>query len=136
MDHHLSLDIMRRPEVTTVYASGEIDMASGDHLRETLTELCVDAATVRLDMRDVSFIDSTGINVLVLMHRRSMQRGCRLLLSAPSTAVRRVLDYTGADAVLQVEDEPVGSSGGEAGRLTAADRPLRQSARPGARRSR
>ena len=54
----------------------------------------------------MTFIDSTGINALVLMDRRSKQRGCRLVLTAPSQAVSRVLDYTGAEAVLNVDDQP------------------------------
>ena len=81
---HLSLDITTTPEVITVTASGEIDMATVDHLKETLTALCVDGATVRLDMRDVTFMDSTGINALVIMDRHSKQGGGRLVLSAPS----------------------------------------------------
>ena len=105
VEPHLSLDITTTPEVVTVRASGEIDMASVDHLRETLRELCVDEVTVCLDLRDVTFIDSTGVNALVLMDRRSTERGGRLVLSAPSPTVSRVLAYTGADAVLNLDDD-------------------------------
>jgi anti-sigma B factor antagonist len=108
VEPHLSLDIRTTLEVITVSASGEIDFGTVDHLKETLTGLCVDGATVRLDLRDVTFIDSTGINALVIADRRSTQRGCRLVLSAPSPAVRRVLDYTGAGAVLNVDDQRAG----------------------------
>ena len=103
---HLSLDITTTLEVITVTASGEIDMATVDQLKETLTELCVDGATVRLDMRDVTFMDSTGINALVIMDRHSRECGGRLVLSAPSPAVRRLLGYTGAETVLDVDDQP------------------------------
>ena len=51
-------------------------------------------------------MDSTGINALVIMDRRSKQRGSRLVLTAPSQAVRRLLDYTGAETVLNVDDQP------------------------------
>jgi len=104
----LSLDIVTTVEGITVSASGEIDMETVDHLKDTLTGLCVDGATVRLDLRHVTFMDSTGINALVVMDRRSKQRGCRFVLSAPSPAVHRVLHYTGADAVLKVDDHPTG----------------------------
>ena len=108
MEPHLSLDTVTTLEGTTVSASGELDMESVDHLKETLTGLFVDETTVRLDLRNVTFIDSTGINALVLMSRRSTERGGRLVLSDPSPAVRRVLDYTGADAVLNVDDQSAG----------------------------
>ena len=103
---HLSLEITTALGVITVTASGEIDMATVDHLKETLTRLCVDGATVRLDMRGVTFMDSTGINALVIMDRQSKQGGGRLVLSAPAPAVLRLLDYTGAGAVLDVDDQP------------------------------
>ena len=102
---HLSLDITTTPEVITVTASGEIDMATVDHLKKTLTALCVDGATVRLDIRDVTFMDSTGINAPVIMDRHSKQGGGRLVLSAPSPPVLRLLDYTGAGAVLDVDEQ-------------------------------
>ena len=101
---HLSLDITTTLEGTTVTASGEIDMATVDQLKDTLTAVCVDGATVHLDFRDVTFMDSTGINALVIMDRRSKQRGGRLVLSAPSPAVLRLLGYTGAETVLNVDD--------------------------------
>ena len=81
----LSLDIVTTVEGITVSASGEIDMETVDHLKDTLTGLCVDGATVRLDLRDVTFMDSTGINALVVMDRRSKQRGMPFRALGPIT---------------------------------------------------
>ena len=39
-------------EDITVSASGEIDMETADHLKQTLTGLCVDGETMRLDLRE------------------------------------------------------------------------------------
>ena len=104
----LSLDITTTLGAITVSASGEIDLATVDHLKDTLTGLWFDGATIRLDLRDVTFIDSTGINALVVMDRRSKERGCRLVLSAPSPAVQLALDYTGAETVLNLDDQAAG----------------------------
>ena len=82
---HLSLDITTTPEGITVAASGEIDMATVDQLKATLTGLCVEGVTVRLDTRDVTFMDSTGINALVILDRHSKQAGGGLVLYVPIT---------------------------------------------------
>ena len=62
---------------------------------------------MRLDLRHVTFMDSTGINALVVMDRRSKQRGMPFVLSAPITGRTPVLHTTpGAEAVLNVDDQP------------------------------
>jgi anti-sigma B factor antagonist len=72
-----------------------------------LTALCDEGTTVHLDLRGVSFIDSTGINTLVLAHRHCAARGSTLTVVHPSDLVRRVLAYTGAESVLHVDgDQP------------------------------
>jgi anti-anti-sigma factor len=108
VEQHLSLDVVTTGAVTTVVANGEVDMSTRDLLRQTLTHLCDEGATVRLDLRDVSFIDSTGVNALVLANRHCTATGSTLMIMRPSDQVRRVLAYTGADAVLLVEEDPPG----------------------------
>ena len=56
----------------------------------------------------VTFMDSTGINALVIMDRQSKQGGGSLVVATPSPAVLRLLDYTGAGAVLNVDEQPTG----------------------------
>ena len=100
---HLTLHITTALATTTVTAHGEIDMATRDHLRQTVTEACGRTPEVRLVLRDVSFVDSTGVNTLVLLHRQLTEQGRHLVIASPSTAVLQVLGYTGAQAILDIE---------------------------------
>jgi anti-anti-sigma factor len=52
------------------------------------------------DLRDVTFLDSTGLHVLVLHHRHAAERGLRFSIIDGGAPVSRVLELTGLDQVL------------------------------------
>jgi anti-sigma B factor antagonist len=79
-----------------VCARGELDVATVSVLAEPLEQLIRESAGVLVvDLCDVSFLDSTGISVLVRA-RALLGRGDReLLLVCPPGPLRRVLELTG-----------------------------------------
>jgi anti-sigma B factor antagonist len=99
----LQLDRIASSDATaTVRLSGDVDMASAPRLRSLLEEL-VDSGTKRivLDCRSLSFLDSSGIGVLVAARTR-MGDDSELVLESPPSHVRKVLDITGMDSQLTV----------------------------------
>lgn len=84
--------------------SGELDARLAQRLRELLLGTVNDprVRTVRVDCSNVTFIDSTGLGVLVLATKRAVDRQVRLTLHSPSTRVRQLLELTGLDKVLDV----------------------------------
>ena len=56
-----------------------------------------------IDLARLSFIDVSGLNVLVLAARRARAAGGSLVLRSPSRHVRRLLDVLRLDAELAVE---------------------------------
>ena len=87
---------------TTVKITGDVDMASAPRLRSVLDEL-VDSGASRivLDCHDLSFLDSSGIGVLIAVITRMGEDG-ELVLDSPPTHVRKVLEITGVGAYLSV----------------------------------
>lgn len=81
--------------VTHVSFQGELDFQSvrfiSAALREPLSER---RRTVVLDMSELSFIDSSGLGVLIRMKREVELLEGRLLVSGVSPAVQRVIDVT------------------------------------------
>jgi anti-anti-sigma factor len=68
-------------------------------------------ATVLLDLSKVGYINSTGINWLILAHRRVEQGGGRLVLHSAQPFVRGVLDLMRLGTVLHLaDDEPAARS--------------------------
>jgi anti-sigma B factor antagonist len=84
--------------------SGEIDIQSSPVLDEQL-RLAMDRGDTSLvvDLADVSFLDSTGLSVLVGALQRCRAAGGELRLVAPQANVRRVLEITGLAETFHIE---------------------------------
>jgi anti-sigma B factor antagonist len=80
---------------------GDLDLASAPALRKTLTDLFAESpATVVVDLGAITFIDSTGLAVLVGAARRAQTMGSRIVFRNPRASIRKVIELTGADRVL------------------------------------
>ena len=86
-----------------VTISGEIDICTCEAMRDTL-EAGLGNGPVELvaDLSAVTFIDASGIRVLLEVRRQAAEAGGSLTLRAPSRAVRRVTGILGLDEVLPV----------------------------------
>ena len=85
----------------SVVFDGEIDIATAPAIRRFLLA-AIRGGDVHLavDMSGVTFIDASGIGVLVAAANRARQAGGDLSLLAPSPQVRRLLDVFHLDAIL------------------------------------
>jgi anti-sigma B factor antagonist len=93
------------PKRRVVTASGEIDLATAGQLRDRLIAAVLDAdVDVVVDLSGVTFLDSTGLEVLVRTNSRLVSAGRRLVVRDPSQRVRRVLGVSGLDTVLRIEE--------------------------------
>ncbi|MEU8240597.1 STAS domain-containing protein [Actinoplanes missouriensis] len=81
----------------TVTVLGEIDYSRADDVAQSIRDALVDwsATLVRVDLRDASFIDSTGLGALIEGYRDVTERGGQFLVVNPTESFRRVLDVTG-----------------------------------------
>ena len=73
------LDTHRENDVLVVVVSGEIDMATAPTLMAAASSglAQLDVASLRLDMSQVSFLDSSGLGVLVSLHEAPLREGSR-----------------------------------------------------------
>lgn len=84
---------------------GELDLAAADGLRNRLRTACDEnAGRVVLDLSELTFIDSTGLSILVEYHNKTRQAGGGLILLDPRPAVVRILDITGLIERLTIRD--------------------------------
>ncbi|MER6135491.1 STAS domain-containing protein [Streptomyces sp. NPDC001815] len=97
----LSIDHTSVDGIRVVTLRGEIDHTVKDILTEAL--LPPSAATplrTVADLSGVTFMDSSGINVLVLAHRATSSAEGWLRIANASEAVLRVLQVVGLDTVI------------------------------------
>lgn len=88
-----------------LHVSGEIDVATSPELRRELHQLADrDPTAIVVDLQDVTFIDSSGLSVLVgvLKRLREDERGEVLVLEGLQDPVRKVFDITGLAGVFAI----------------------------------
>jgi anti-anti-sigma factor len=91
-------------ECAMVQASGEIDIATSPRLSEALLVAVDHCPRVVVDMREVTFLDSTGLNVLVSGYHHARGRDGDLALVGPAGIVRNALHVTGLHKLLTIRD--------------------------------
>jgi anti-sigma B factor antagonist len=87
------LDPHRVGAHTVVGVTGEIDVATAPALRDRLLGLLNrGVASLVLDLRGVTFVDSTGVGSLLRIHHRQALLGGSVHFVADQSAVLRVFD--------------------------------------------
>lgn len=91
-----------RNGIARLVVSGELDLLSSPVLAEELsmTEQQDELSAILLDLREVTFMDSTGLKVFLDVSLRSRSKNRRLLLVGVRPALRRVFDVTGTTHLL------------------------------------
>ena len=92
MDEYLRVEVHRVDGLTAVNAAGEIDLATAPEFRAAL-ERSTGRVVVHLD--EVTYLDSSGIAVLVAQQHRLASDDGELVLRRPSPFVRKTLELTG-----------------------------------------
>jgi anti-sigma B factor antagonist len=84
------------PSAVRVTVRGIVDLSSAPLFQQQLDAvLDQGAALVLLDARDIRFIDSSGIRVLIHAGDRLESSGGRLLIDGMSAALQRILEVAG-----------------------------------------
>lgn len=88
---------------------GELDLATVSELSEQVLEAVRDGSrTVVLDLRELTFMDSTGVRTVVSAHHAAQECGADLRVVRPlqDSPVARVIEISGLDDALGLVDAP------------------------------
>ena len=97
----LELEATTLGDSARVTVRGEVDVATAPELREKLHELIqAGVREIVLDCRELAFLDSSGIGLLVAVRKR-LGDG-ELVIEAPQPQVRKVLELTGVTEQLSL----------------------------------
>lgn len=89
----------------TISLAGELDLATAAEAeREFRRVESTDAPSIVLDLPDLTFIDSTGVRLLISAHARSRADSQRLVLLRGPASVQRVFELCGIVDVLPFAD--------------------------------
>ena len=117
--------------VVLVVSVAEIDQATAGQFEAEITgAITPPPPHLEIDMAAVTFLDSSGIRVLVHIHQAMTDAGATMSLRNVTGIVRRVIEAVGLDGVIDDRSERVGAVGGWVGTGTrVCSRPLNASGR-------
>lgn len=101
------LSHVRKKDVLLVRLAGELDQCSASGIRRDLDQLLRDLRVRHLviDLKDMPFMDSSGLGVILGRYRMMRERGGTVSLMHLSPQVKRVYDLSGMARIIPVVEE-------------------------------
>ena len=87
----MKFKVKENENISTVFLNGEIDMDIADNVREVIFPLIDSGKEVHLNMKDVQYMDSSGISVIVESNQRAKEKNTKVELIEVSQPVEKVL---------------------------------------------
>ena len=106
-DGRLTLAHFRQDRGHTVIVGGELDLMSMPTLIDAVTQLLgeeIDELT--LDLGDLTFLDSVGLQALRKVQRLCESHDCKLVLTLVRPHIRELFAVTGVEEHLPLRDDP------------------------------
>jgi anti-anti-sigma factor len=103
MEAPFSVEVIPDGHSVTLVLAGELDMATAPSLRECLEQMDDRWRTVVLDLAGLTFLDSSGIALLISTEAAFRPDYRTLTIRNPISAVLRILEITGLTEVIPVE---------------------------------
>lgn len=94
----------------TLSLQGELDLVTAPELEDTVAEICLNGRQeIVLDVRDVLFMDSSGLRTVLASMDMCRLNGCEFMIVPGTGACRRLFELTGVigDLPLHETDELV-----------------------------
>ena len=87
----MTFKVTENENISTVYLNGEIDMDIADNVREIIFPLIDAGKEVHLNLKDVQYMDSSGISVILESKQRAKEKNTKGELKEVSEPVEKVL---------------------------------------------
>jgi anti-sigma B factor antagonist len=99
----LKIETRAEDETLHVKLVGEFDLSSIDEFRDAVENADTPWTQAEIDMSDVVFMDSSGLQALVSLNNRAQERGLEVTLVRPSHPVCRLLALTGLESQFAIQ---------------------------------
>ena len=102
------MEIQAYPGQAMLVLHGELDLATKSRLHDVATAQrdVSGLATLGLDLTDITFLDSSGVSVLVELRNQAQERGINLQIVAVSRPAARVLTIVGLADSFGIPPDP------------------------------
>ena len=83
--------------------SGRLDTTTAPELEAALKKLEPAKQTLHLNLKNIEYVSSAGLRVILLAHKIMLPTGGKMVLKEPSEFCKQVLEATGMDSILKIE---------------------------------
>ena len=98
----MSYEIKEEGNISTVFLNGEIDMDVADKAKTVISPLIEAGKEVHINLKDVSYMDSSGISVLIESHQKAGEKNTKLILKDISKPVLKVIMMAKLEQILNL----------------------------------
>ena len=103
------LHVVREDGRMHVVPRGELDIFTAPQLEQVIREATSEPVSeLVLDLRELTFMDSTGLRTLAQANQRTQQAGTTLSIWRGPHQIERVLEISGLGPLLPLADAPAG----------------------------
>lgn len=95
-DQLAQIDVREHKGTPVVWISGDIDLSNANQLRAALESLEM-KESLAIDMTELAFIDSTGLNAIAQFGRRMLENGKEVFLIVTRPPLRKIFEITSLD---------------------------------------
>ena len=99
----MAYNVKEDGNIATVYLDGEIDMDVTEKAKELIMPLIEAKKEVHLNLKDVQYMDSSGISVLIESHQKAMELGTKVTLKEISKSVLKVIMMAKLEQILNLD---------------------------------
>jgi len=99
----MTYKIIEENNVATVFLNGEIDMDVTEKAKEVIMPLIEAKKEVHLNLKDVEYMDSSGISVLIESHQQAIELGTKVILKEISKSVLKVIMMAKLEQILNLD---------------------------------
>jgi anti-anti-sigma factor len=99
----MTYKISENGNISTVFLDGEIDMDVTEKAKQIILPLVEAGKEVHINLKDVSYMDSSGISVLIESHQKALEKGTKVIVKEISKSVLKVIMMAKLEQILNLE---------------------------------
>ncbi len=94
-------------DTLTAYLGGDIDHHTSKSIRDAIDSeiFRLMPSVLKLDFRDVNFMDSSGVGLVMGRYKTALVYGCRVVVSSMPPKVEKIMQMSGIGKIITFEKE-------------------------------
>ena len=99
----MTYKVTENNNISTVFLDGEIDMDIAEKAKEVIMPLVEAGKEVHINLKEVQYMDSSGISILIESHQKATEMGSKVILKEISKSVLKVIMMAKLEQILNLE---------------------------------